>query len=100
MQAIRVQYTVRDDYAETNAARVQAVMDELRATGQQGIQYTCFRVPDTATFIHLVVLEREELKGVVPGLAAFKVFREGLRENAVSPPDNQPLGVIGTSYDL
>ena len=100
MIAIQVQYTVRDAYAETNEARVQAVMEELRGSGQEGVQYTCFRVPETATFIHVVVLRDESLKGVVPGLTAFQAFREGLRENAVSPPVNQPLGVVGASFGL
>ncbi len=100
MHAVRVQYTVRPDFAETNAANIRDVMAELAATGEAGIQYSAFRTGDGNTFVHLVVMDDESKRDVVPGLAAFQRFRAALREGAVVPPDNETWQVVGTSYAL
>ena len=100
MQAIRVQYTVREDFAETNAANIRAVMDELRESGAEGIQYTAFRIGDGNTFVHIVVMASEAQADIVPGLAAFGRFRAALRDGAVTPPTNEAWTVVGTSYAL
>lgn len=100
MKAIRVQYTVREDFADTNASNIRAVMDELRALGADGIQYSAFRVGDGNTFVHLVVMEDDSKSDIIPGLAAFGRFRTALRDGAVTPPSNEDWAVVGTSYDM
>ncbi len=96
MQAVRVQYTVREDFVATNEANIRAVMDELRAADQPGVRYSAYR--EGTTFTHLVVLDDPSLSGVVPGLAAFQHFRAGLKGGATSPPVQTPLDVVGSSF--
>jgi hypothetical protein len=100
MNAVRVQYTVRPDFAEQNATNIRAVMEELAASGETGIQYTAFRIEDGNTFVHIVVMEDESKGSVIPSLPAFQIFRAALKGAAVSPPVNDPWAVVGTSYSL
>jgi hypothetical protein len=101
MKATRVQYTVRADYVATNEANIQAVMEELRAKGEVGVKYSAYRTGDGGrTFVHLVVAKDEESISVVPRLAAFQTFREGLSGGAESPPQVERWDVVGTSFDV
>ena len=36
MRAVKVEYTVKPEYVETNKANIQKVMDELRSLGNTG----------------------------------------------------------------
>lgn len=97
MQAVRVQYTVRQDFVQTNEANIRAVMAELQALGDCGVRYSAFR--DDCTFTHVVIME--EGKGdVVPGLTAFQTFRAALKGGATSPPSQLKWTVVGTSTPL
>lgn len=100
MKAIRVQYTVKQEFVDTNRANIAAVMEELRAKGDVGVQYTAFLGPDGKTFTHVVVLRDEEASGVVPSLDAFKTFQAQLRQNVEVPPAAEDWAVVGSSYDL
>ena len=96
--AVRVQYTAREDFAETNQKNIRAVMAELAALGDVGIQYSAFRTGDGNTFVHLVAMDAESKSGIVPSLAAFGHFRAQLKEGAVGPPNNETWQVVGISY--
>lgn len=99
MNAIRVQYTVRDDYVATNEANIQAVMAELRALGDVGVKYAAFRPGGGSTFVHVVMFEDDAKKGVVPGLAAFQRFQSQLKASGlVSPPAQEAWSGVAASF--
>ena len=100
MHAVRVTYTVRPDFAETNAANVRAVMEELAALGDVGVKYSAFRTEDGNRFVHLVILDDPSKGDVVPGLAAFQAFRAALKTGATSPPQQESWAVVGTSFPV
>lgn len=99
MQAIRVRYTVKPEFVDTNRQNIAAVMAELRAKGDVGCKYTSFLEPDGKTFVHVVVARDEASLGTVPTLEAFKAFQAALRPNLEAPPQTEHWGVVGSSYD-
>ena len=42
MKAVKVQYTVKADYAETNKQNIAKVMSELRSTHNSDVKYSAF----------------------------------------------------------
>jgi len=100
MQAIRVRYTVKQEFVDTNRANIAAVMAELRAKGDVGVSYTSFLEPDGKTFVHVLVARDEDARQVLPSLEAFNTFQAALRPNLEVPPEPQPWAVVGSSYDL
>jgi hypothetical protein len=100
MHAVRVQYTVREDFVATNEANIRAVMDELRALGDVGVKYSAFRTGEGRTFVHVVVMEDESKGSIVPGLASFQRFRTALKGGVEVPPANESWTVVGTSFTV
>jgi hypothetical protein len=86
MKVLRVQYTVRDGYAEQNKRNVAAVMQELREQGRDDIKYAVYLHEDGRTFMHFIHFNSAEAEQVVERLAAFARFRDELRPNLEAAP--------------
>jgi len=99
MKTVKVEYTVRDDYVETNKQNINAVMAELRSLGDKGVQYSAFLKDDGKTFVHFAMSRDEEASQVVPNLESFKVFREQLQTGAETPPVQEELDLVDSSLD-
>lgn len=100
MKTIRVQYTVKKEFVETNKANIQAVMDELRSQNNANVQYSAFLLEDGQTFMHFVVLKDEEAGTVVPGLQAFKAFQTALKASQPEvPPKSEVLDLVGSAHN-
>lgn len=99
MKTIRVRYTVKPDYVETNKQRVLAVIAALRERNAGSVKYVVHVEPDGRTFVHLAML-RDPNDNVIPGLPEFAAFREGLAGNLESPPETQDWDVVGTSFEV
>jgi hypothetical protein len=94
MKTIMVRYRTQEDHAETNAAAVRAVFEELETRAPSGFRYVSYCLPDGATFVHVATLE---IDGVNPltELPAFAAFQRGLAGRCVEPPvvtEVVPLG--------
>jgi hypothetical protein len=99
MKTIRVRYTVKPSYVETNKQRVRAVMAALRERGISSVKYVCHVEPDGCTFVHLAMLS-DPNDNPIPGLPEFAAFRTGLTGNLESPPDTQDWEVVGANFDF
>ncbi|HWF43545.1 MAG TPA: hypothetical protein VG537_02780 [Candidatus Kapabacteria bacterium] len=100
MQAIKVTYTVQEDYSEHNKANINAVMSELRALNRPDIRYATFVENDGRTFTHFAVRkDAESFK--LDSLESFQKFQAELKaSNPEKPPMAAPLTLVGSSYDL
>jgi hypothetical protein len=99
MEASIVQYTVREDYVETNKANINAVMAELRSLGDKGVKYSVFTKEDGKTFVHFVMFRDEEASEVIPNLESFKKFREQLQTGAVVKPVAEELDFVDSHFE-
>jgi hypothetical protein len=88
-----IRYTTRPELADLNAQLVEEVFAELAAAAPGGLQYTTFRLGDGSSFLHIMVSEAEG--NPLAGLAAFRVFQDGIRERCVDGPTFSAATVLG-----
>jgi hypothetical protein len=79
-----VRYKTTDAHADTNAALVRAVFEELRAKAPSGIRYATYRLPDGASFMHIATIDTPE--NPLTTLPAFQTFQRELAERCVERP--------------
>lgn len=100
MRAVKVEYTVKPGYVDTNKANIAKVMEELRATGDKNILYSTYLKEDGVSFVHFAIYNNAD--NILTSLPAFKAFTtqlkaEGLAGNA---PKTQHLQMVGKSFDF
>ncbi len=101
MKAVKVQYTVKESYVETNKQNIQAVMAELKRINNPGIKYSSFLLDDGKTFVHFGMYADEEALSVVSSLDVFQKFRQELKgSQPESPPKADDLTLVGSAYDI
>ena len=101
MNAVRVQYTVREAYAATNRANIQQVMADLKALNNPHLRYSTFLFADGKTFLHLALWANEEGQQVLRNLPSFQEFQRQLRESHPEVgPQVEELTLVGASWDL
>ena len=100
MKAVKVEYTVREDFVEKNKQNIQAVMEALKKMGDVGVQYSSWTKEDGKTFIHIVFQRDEKAAAVVPNLEEFKHFQKELKTALEVPPKAEPLEIVGSSFDM
>lgn len=98
MRTIMVRYKTSEASADSNAALVRAVFEELRACAPQGLRYASYRLADGVTFVHLATLETRD-DNPLATLPSFKAFQAGIKERCVEPPVVVELSLVG-SYGL
>lgn len=101
MKAVKVQYTVKENYAQTNKKNIEKVMADLRAINNPGVRYSAFNLDDGKTFIHFAMYPDEETMSIVSNLESFKDFRQQLKESQPeSPPKSEDLTLVASAYDF
>jgi hypothetical protein len=100
MEAVKVQYTVKEEYVETNKANIQKVMADLIKINNPNIQYSAFMLEDGKSFVHFVMRVDEEAQKTVSELPSFQEFQRQLRESGPEvPPNAENLNLVGASWD-
>jgi hypothetical protein len=92
MKRTLIRYKAKPDAADRNAALIEKVFEELKATKPDGLRYLSLRLDDD-TFVHLV--ESEEGATPLPSLEAFKAFQSEIRERCIEPPVPSGATIVG-----
>ncbi len=101
MRGVKVQYTVREEYAETNKRNIAAVMSELRTLDDDSIRYSAHTLDDGRTFVHIAFYKNENGSAIVNGLESFKRFQAQLKESKPEvPPQVEDLHLVASAYDI
>lgn len=101
MHTVKVQYTVKSEYVETNKANIRKVMADLKAINSPGIRYSSFLLDDGKTFVHFAMRANEEAQKTLSELPSFQEFQRQLRESGPEvPPNAENLSLIGSSWDI
>jgi len=95
MRHVMIRYKTSAETAETNAALVRAVFDELRARKPDGLRYTSYRLPDGVTFLH-VAMHTTQGENPLTSLASFKAFQKDLPARCVEAPALTELTPVDT----
>ena len=97
MKIIKVQYTVKDDFIETNKKNIKEVMEELKEL-DKGVKY--FASNKGNSFVHIVVLGDDDPGDVIPNLVTFGKFREALQKGAETKPESEEFTLVDSSFDF
>lgn len=101
MNAVKVQYTVKESFVETNKANIRQVMHDLRALNSPGIRYSTFMLEDGKTFIHFAFRINEDAQKTLSDLPSFQEFQRQLRASEPeSPPQAENLSLVGSSWEI
>lgn len=101
MKIVRVTYTTKAAYAETNQTNIKKVMAELQKLNKPGINYNSCVAADGKTFIHLVFFKDGSDEKVLLGLPQFKEFQDQLKASGPeAPPKQELLTLVGTSKEI
>ena len=101
MNGVKVQYTVKQEYVETNKANIRLVMADLRKINNPDIQYSAWLLEDGKTFVHFVIRANDEAQKTVSELLSFQEFRRQLKESGPeAPPQAQDLSPVGSSWEI
>ncbi len=100
MKVVRVQYTVRPDYAGQNWKNVGAVAQELRARHGDKVRYAVYLMDDGKTFMHLGHFNSADDESLLTSLEAFKRFRTQLMENLEIAPKVETFALAHASWTI
>src|SRR5262245_61259116 len=101
MRSVKVQYTVKKEYVETNKGNIEQVMADLRTLKNPNIKYSAFLLEDGQTFVHFAMYPDEETASILGKLGSFKKFREQLIESQPEvPPKSDNLSLVASAYDI
>lgn len=99
MNAIKVEYTVKEEFAPTNKENIQKVMDALKEKNVEGFTYSSWTKEDGKSFVHIVI-SREGVENPLSEMDVFKNFQAQLKENVEVPPQATKLELVGSSFSL
>ena len=94
MKRTLIRYKTKPEMADKNAELVAAVFAELKAAQPDGVRYMTLRLEDD-TFIHFVESTAEDGSSLLPKLAAFQAFQNGIRDRCVEPPMPRGATMVG-----
>ena len=100
MRAVKVEYTVKPEYADINKTNIKKVMDELRSMGDVGILYSTYIKEDGVSFVHFSIHKNEE--NILTTLPAFKAFATQLKAEGLidEAPKALKLEMVAKSFDF
>ncbi|MGX1929006.1 hypothetical protein [Flagellimonas sp. 2504JD4-2] len=102
MKAVKVQYTVKEDYIEENKKNIQKVMDALRTNPIEGMLYSSYTDHESPnTFIHINMAKNSETMAKLNDIPEFTAFRMALKASGpISPPRQTSLDNVGAAFDI
>ena len=101
MKIVRIQYTAKLEFVETNKSNIQKVMDELKSKGVSDVRYSVYLLPDGKSFMHYVVMKDEDSNKVIVESESFKNFQQQLMASGPEvSPKQEVLTPVGSSYEL
>jgi uncharacterized protein YchJ len=101
MKIVKVTYTTKPDFAETNQKNINQVMADLRIKQGEGILYHVCLSPDNKTFTHTAFFKSDEDQKALLELSSFKHFQEQLKSSVPEvPPKQEFLTLVGSSKNI
>lgn len=99
MNAVKVQYTVKESYVETNKQNISDVMAALKELNNPDIKYIAFLLDDGKTFVHFAMRANEEAANILANLEAFQQFQQQLKASQPEiPPQVENLNLVASAY--
>ena len=99
MIIIKVQYTVKTEYVETNRRNIKQVMSDLRALKNPDIKYSAYLEEDGCSFMHFATYPDQETLEIATSQPSFVKFQNELKASVpTSPPKVEHFTLVDSSY--
>ena len=101
MKIVKVIYTTKSEFSETNQGNIKKVMTDLQSLQHPGINYNACLGVDGKTFIHTAFFKSDEDQKLLNELPSFKHFQEQLKAGRLEvPPKQELLTLVGSSINI
>ena len=102
MKAVKVEYTVKPEYVETNKGNIRRVMDALKTQPIKGMQYATFTDEENPnTFIHINMASDETTLSKLNDVQEFTDFRMALKDSQpLSAPKQTTLNLVAAGFTI
>ena len=95
MPNVVVRYRTKPERAEENQRLVEDVFADLRERGASGFSYTCLRLEDGVSFVHVVIEDDEGPGHNLTEVPAFQRFVADIADRCDEPPVAVRATVVG-----
>ena len=95
MPNVVVRYQTKPERADENQLLVEKVFAALDEMGATGFGYTCLRLADGVSFVHVVVEEDGVGSVSLADVPAFQAFTAGIAERCEKQPVATGATVVG-----
>lgn len=100
MITIKVTYTIKEDYIDTNKEKIQIFLDEFKELDNNQFVYTIFQVNGSNTFIHMSQYKNEVIQKELLNMPSFLEFQKKRDLHLISAPTIESLTQIGISKNI
>lgn len=100
MIAVKVEYTVNEDYAAANRDLIQAFLNDFKDLDGTQFLYSVFSIQGSNAFVHLSQYKNKEIQQVLLNTPSFLYFQEQRDKNLASEPVIETLEYVGGSKEI
>jgi quinol monooxygenase YgiN len=100
MIVVRVTYTVKELYINTNKEMIQVFLADFEKLDHTQFLYSVLQSEDGKTFIHTSQYKNKEIQHVLLNTPSFLRFQEQRDKNLASKPTIEFLNYIGASNEV
>lgn len=101
MKIVKVTYTVRPEFSETNQQNVKTFIEDIRKLNNPAIKYYSFLGADGKTFTHLALYDNEDAQKKFLVLPSFKDFQKKRDASNLEKPEAiEMLELVLSSNDI
>lgn len=100
MIAIKVTYTIKEDYVRTNKEKIQIFLNEFEKLDNKQFVYAIYQVNGSNTFIHMSQYKNEAIQKELLNMPAFLEFQKKRDLHLISEPTIESLTEIGISKNI
>jgi len=100
MIAVKVTYTVKDEYVNINKKLIQKFLIDFKKLDSTQFLYNILQTEDGKTFIHISQYKNKDIQGVLLNTPSFLHFQGERDKNLASEPGIELLNFIGSSKEI
>jgi quinol monooxygenase YgiN len=100
MIAIKVTYTINEDYVDANKEKIQIFLDAFEKLDNKQFMYAIYQVNGSNTFIHMSQYKNEAIQKELLNIPSFLEFQKQRDLNLITEPTIESLTQIGISKNI
>lgn len=100
MIAIKVTYTIKEDYVRANKEKIQTFLNEFEKLDNKQFVYAIYQVNGSNTFIHMSQYKNEAIQKELLNMPSFLEFQKQRDLNLITEPTIESLTQIGISKNI